>query len=156
MTESTAPVPATGGTITLVTRRLIHAPTQRLFDAWTTPEHLLRWWGPRNVTCIAAEVDLRVGGAYRLGNRFEDGRVSWVSGRFEEIAPPHRLVYTWNLEGDPRPPELVTVRFESRGAATEVIVVHERIATPTLRDGHAAGWLGCLEGLERLADAWHT
>jgi glutathione S-transferase len=151
MTAARAPAAAEPAGVSLVTRRLIRAPAQRLFDAWTQPALLLQWWGPRGVTCIGAEVDLRVGGAYRLGNRFPDGRVVWIHGQFEEIAPPHRLCYTWSLEGDPRPPERVTVRFEPQGAATEVIVVHERIGSPELRERHAASWEGCLDGLEALA-----
>ncbi len=153
MTESPAPAAGAASGITLVVRRLIRAPAARLFAAWTEPDHLLRWWGPRGVTCIGAQVDLRVGGAYRLGNRHLDGRETWIYGHFEEVFPPHRLAYTWCLEGNPRPAERVTVRFEARGGATEVIVVHERIGSETLRVGHAAGWEGCLDGLKRLCGA---
>jgi uncharacterized protein YndB with AHSA1/START domain len=150
MTDSASAAQPTA-TVNLVMRRMIRAPAARLFEAWTQPEHLLKWWGPRDVTCIAAEVDLRVGGGYRLGNRLPDGRELWIFGEFEEVAPPHRLAYTWNLEGDPRPPERVLVRFEPQGKATEVIVTHERIGSVALRDQHAIGWVGCLNGLERLA-----
>src|SRR5215831_11946252 len=64
----------------LVVRRVIGAPAAKLFDAWTTPEALLAWFGPRDVRCIAADIDLRVGGAYRLGNELPDGRVLWIAG----------------------------------------------------------------------------
>jgi uncharacterized protein YndB with AHSA1/START domain len=81
-------------TATLVVRRRIHATPEKLFAAWTQPEHLVRWWGPQGVACPAAEIDLRVGGAYRLANRFPDGTVVWIAGVFELIEPPHRLMYT--------------------------------------------------------------
>jgi uncharacterized protein YndB with AHSA1/START domain len=136
--------------LTLVVRRTINAPVARVFDAWTQPEQLRRWWGPRPVTCSDADVDLRVGGAYRIGNRLPDGSVLWISGEFEIVEPPHRIVYTWQVEGKARAaPELsrVTVRFEPRDGGTEVVVVHERIDTEETRADHERGWKGCLESL---------
>src|SRR6187200_1903186 len=115
--------------LALVVRRMINAPPERVFDAWTRPEHLRQWWGPRPVTCSEATVDLRAGGAYRIGNLLPDGNVVWISGEFEVVDPPSRLVYSWLVEGKnvPEDRSLVTVRFESRDGGTEVIVVHERI-----------------------------
>lgn len=139
---------ATGGTLSLISRRTIRASAARLFAAWTEPEALRRWWGPRGVTCIAAEVDLRVGGRYRIGNRLPDGTEVWITGTFEQIVPPRKLVYTWGLEPAAYAVETVTVRFEPFEGGTEVIVVHERIATPALRDQHALGWEGCLDKLK--------
>ena len=136
--------------ITLVVRRTIRATPERLFDAWTTPEQLVEWWGPEGVACIAPSVDLRVGGHYRIGNRMSDGGEIWIAGVFEAVERPHRLTYTWRVEGRDGDPERVTVRFEPRGEDTEVIVTHERVANVTLRDEHARGWNGCLEGLARF------
>jgi uncharacterized protein YndB with AHSA1/START domain len=144
------------GQVALVVRRTIKAPVARVFEAWTQPEQLRRWWGPRPVTCSDAEVDLRVGGAYRIGNLVPDGHVVWISGEFEVVDPPHRLVYTWHVEGKAPPtPERsrVTVRFEPHAAGTEVIVVHERIPTQETRADHEQGWNGCLEGLENFFSA---
>jgi uncharacterized protein YndB with AHSA1/START domain len=148
--------------VTLEVRRTIRASAERLYAAWTRPEQLLRWWGPRHVTCVGAEIDLRPGGRYRLANRFLDGRVLWISGAFEQVQPPHRLVYTWFLEpasdGTPPPvqlpphPERITVRFEPRQDATEVIVVHERIESEVLSNQHRQGWEGCLERLAEFAE----
>jgi uncharacterized protein YndB with AHSA1/START domain len=135
--------------ITLVVRRTIRATPERLFDAWTTPEQLVEWWGPDGVTCIAPRVDLRVGGGYRIGNRMPDGGEIWIVGVFEAIERPHLLTYTWRLEGTDGEAERVTVRFEPQGTDTEVIVTHERVANETLRDQHALGWHGCLAGLAR-------
>jgi uncharacterized protein YndB with AHSA1/START domain len=134
--------------VTLAIHRVIAATPVRLFEAWTTPELLRAWWGPRDVRCIAAAVDLRVGGNYRLGNQLPDGRVVWITGTFELIEPPHLLVYSWQI-GD-EPTSRVTVRFDPSERGTEVTVLHERIVSKAARDEHAAGWTGCLEGL----DAW--
>jgi len=137
-------------TAALVVRRTIKASAERLFRAWTEPSQLLQWWGPTGVECTVAEVDLRVGGAYRLANRFPDGRIIWITGTFEEIDPPRRLMYTWRI--DPASaPERVTVQFESRGDVTEVIVTHERIMSEAAREEHAHGWNGCLDGLAKYA-----
>ena len=139
----------TDSTITLVVRRTIAARATRLFAAWTEPEQLRHWWGPGGVVCVDAAVDLRAGGRYRIGNRMPDGSVLWIAGEFEVVERPHRLVYTWQLEGGSGAAERVAVAFVERGDATEVIVTHTRIATASLRDGHRAGWEGCLDGLDR-------
>jgi uncharacterized protein YndB with AHSA1/START domain len=134
-------------TAVLLVRRSIRASPERIFDVWTQPEHLQRWWGPESVECVAAEVDLRVGGRYRIANQFPDGKVLWISGEFETVERPRRLVYTWRVGDVTGADERVTVTFEARGEATEVIVAHERIPTESVRDRHEQGWVGCLDGL---------
>ena len=132
-------------TVSLIVRKKIAATRDRLFRAWTDATQVLAWWGPKGVRCTHAEVDARVGGRYRIGNAMPDGRVLWISGEFLEVEEPAKLVYTWRIDdGDV---EMVTVRFEDCGSETEVVVMHERIASEALRDGHAVGWEGCLEGL---------
>jgi uncharacterized protein YndB with AHSA1/START domain len=133
--------------LSLIARRTVRAPPERVFEVWTRPSELLHWWGPRGVECVGAEVDLRVGGAYRLGNRFADGRVVWISGTFELIELPHRLVYSWHVEPASEQLERVTVRFDPHPEGTEVIVIHEQIGSQRAREEHATGWEGCLDGL---------
>jgi uncharacterized protein YndB with AHSA1/START domain len=134
-------------TAVLIVRRSIRASPERIFDAWTEPKHLRQWWGPKSVECVDAEVDLRVGGHYRIANQFPDGKILWISGEFEAIERPHRLVYTWRVGAEQATVERVTVTFEARGEATEIIVMHERIPTEAMRDMHEQGWVGCLDGL---------
>jgi uncharacterized protein YndB with AHSA1/START domain len=98
------------------------------------------------VTCSAAEVDLRVGGRYRIANALPDGKTLVIEGEFELVEAPHRLVYTWRAGEDQT--SRVTVRFEPRGDSTEVIVLHEQIPSERIRDSHEGGWTGCLDGLE--------
>lgn len=135
--------------ITLDVRRTIRARPERLFEAWTTPEQLRKWWGPAHVECSDAAVDLRVGGRYHLDNRLPDGTVLRIEGEFERIEPPSELVYSWRL-GGATTAERVTVRFEPCAEGTEVSVTHERIASPAARDEHEKGWIGCLDGLVAL------
>lgn len=134
--------------VSLVVRRRIRASAARLFAAWTLPEQVERWWGPQSVTCIGADIDLRVGGRYRIAHRMPDGAVIHIGGVFRRIEPPRRLVYTWQREPGSGVDEEVTVRFEPVDGGTEVVVVHERIADQQTRDMHQAGWAGCLNGLE--------
>jgi uncharacterized protein YndB with AHSA1/START domain len=141
------------GGIALVVRRTVRASAERVFEAWTRPELLLAWWGPRPVTCSAAEVDLRVGGRYRIVNALPDGKSLAIEGEFRVVDAPRRLVYTWRIGEEGDATSLVTVRFEARGAATEVVVVHEEIAAEPVRESHEKGWVGCLEGLERYFGA---
>ena len=141
----------------LTIRRIIKAPRQRVFDAWTQPEHLKHTGGersPRGPTEIA-EVDLRVGGRYRLGmQRPERAAGPYVCfGEFREINEPERLVYTWSWE----PPgmevgeTLVTVEFLDQGASTEIVLTHERLphaeaVAGTGRAGRAASKFSHLPG----------
>lgn len=139
----------------LIVRRRVGAAPERVFAAWTEPRHLARWWGPAPVTCAGADVDLRVGGAYRIGNRFPDGSELWITGVFERVERPTRLVYSWAHEpvGADTRWSRVTVRFEPDGDGTEVVVVHERLADADDRARHQYGWQGCLD---KLADAFTT
>lgn len=152
MKQSDGTLPA-HESVTLVMRRVVRASPERLFSAWTNPIHIERWWGPSHVRCAGAEVDLRVGGTYRIGNHMPDGAVLWIAGTFERIEPPYSLVYSWRLEPGPGTLERVTVRFEPRGDETEIILLHERIATEAVRAGHEQGWTGCLDGLVAWLEA---
>ena len=139
--------------IALIVRRKVRAPVERVFAAWTEPEQLKRWWGPTSVECPEAAVDLRVGGAFRIANRFPDGQVVWISGEFELIEPPVKLIYTWRLGAPGAEAERVTVNFERDGASTMVVLIHTRIASPEARRRHEEGWHGCLDGLVEVLEA---
>lgn len=129
--------------------RIIKAPRQSVFEAWTTPALLMKWWGPEGVRCTAAEVDLREGGAYRIANRHGDGSVTWISGVFERVRPPDELVYSWNIGAPGADGSRVTVEFRSHGDGTELVLTHERLSED-VREMHLFGWNGCLDGLEGM------
>ena len=138
--------------VTLVVRKTIRAKAERLFAAWTIPAQLKLWWGPQGVKCIDAEVDLRPGGRYRIANQLPDGKILWITGEFEVIEAPRKLVYTWRVEPETESSERVTVLFEPSGDYTEVVVTHERISSEELRKMHAQGWFGCLESLAKFVE----
>jgi uncharacterized protein YndB with AHSA1/START domain len=133
-------------------RRVIRAPREDVFAAWTEPELLRQWWGPGPVTCPEAEVDLREGGAYRLANREPDGKIVWISGRFERVRAPEELVYTWRVGEADGAPTLVRVKFLPHAEGTELILTHERFAVEAVRDMHLQGWGGCIDKLEMMLE----
>lgn len=132
-------------------RRVFQASRQQVFAAWSKPDLLKQWFRPGEGFSVAfAEVDLRVGGKYRLGLLPPDeAQVIAVSGEYREIKPPEKLVFTWAWESDEPEAEdtLVTVEFFDRGGHTELVLTHERFPNPDVRDQHIAGWEGCLSGL---------
>ena len=154
MTAGRPPTRDGPASLSLITQRTVRATPEALFRAWTTPEILQTWWGPAGVECCGVEIDLRVGGAYRIGNRTPDGSVVWIAGVFEAVTPPHGLVFTWSVGGDAGAAvERVAVTFTACEAGTRVVVRHDRIPDAQTRDSHEAGWTGCLDGLARVLDA---
>lgn len=132
--------------------RLIQAAPETVFGAWTQPEQLRLWSSPEGITLEAAEVDLKVGGRYRLAMRTGEGEAHTAVGTYREIVRPKRLVYTWSWEEDEstREETLVTVEFNAVGGATEVVLTHERFASAESRDDHLQGWNSCLDRLETV------
>ena len=138
----------------LEVRRTFAAPRQRVFDAWTRPEALKRWAAPGAMTAPGAEVDLRVGGSYRIHMSAPDGKEHRVIGVYREVDPPRRLVYTWTWETNPDVTDsVVTVEFLERGASTEVVLRHEALPSVESRDRHAVGWGGCMDKLGDVVTA---
>lgn len=145
-----APKPSLETTLHLT--RTFAAPREKVFRAWTDPEALKKWWGPEGYATPIAQVDLRVGGGYRLGMRkLPDGDLFYLAGTFREVRPPERLVYTWTWEGEAEFGEtLVTVEFRARGSSTEIILTHQLFPSEKARQDHEKGWSSCLD---RLAGA---
>ena len=131
------------------------APRERVFDAWTNPDVLRRWWaaGPTWDT-PQADVDLREGGAYRLSMRTDTGEVHTVHGKFREVRPPERLAYTWAWDEGPgaamagSDDTLVVVEFVDDGDGTLVKLTHSGFANDQIRDMHTQGWQAVLANLE--------
>lgn len=133
--------------IALEIRRTFPASRERVFRAWTRPEELNRWSAPRDAVATT-EVDLRVGGRYRIVMRGPDGTTYIVGGVYREVDPPSRLVYTWKWEGNPAAVEsVVTVEFLERGRSTEVVLRHDGLADDGDRSRHEDGWNACLDKL---------
>jgi uncharacterized protein YndB with AHSA1/START domain len=126
----------------LLIERMIPAAPQRVWTAFTTAEGLAAWMWPGSWQ-TTAEVDLRVGGRYRIASS-EKGLV--IVGEFVSLDEPARLVQTWHWEGDGEE-TLVTVTFEPSGEGTALSILHERFGSAEDRDRHIQGWNDCLDRL---------
>jgi len=133
---------------TLELRKMVDAPQERVFRAWTDLDQIRKWWGPGGFTLPEARQDLREGGTYRFGMRAPDGKMHWLKGQYREIRPPERLVFTWNWDEDGAIPEtVVTVQLIPIGKQTQVIVTHGPFPTEQDRNNHNMGWTSMLERL---------
>ena len=132
-------------------RRTFAASPERLFKAWTTPEELKRWHAPAPLTCVLAEIDLRVGGQYRIHMREPDGREHRVAGVYRIVEPNRKLAYTWKWEPLNSTADqcetMVTLEFLAKGTGTELVLTHEGFATDEARTNHERGWTGIMESI---------
>ena len=136
----------------LTITRIFDAPRSLVFEAWSEPKHLMRWFAPNNFTVPACEMEFRAGGKFRLCMR-GFGKDHWMNGFFREIVTLERIVWISTLEHDNNE-VLTTVTFEDLGSKTRLIV-HQTysIETDSTR-GARQGWTETLEHLsEYLAAA---
>lgn len=135
-------------------QRRFRASPERIFQAWTQPAALREWWCPPGWIAGEIEIELRVGGSYRIGmvRPGSPGTGVSVSGRFLEVRPPERLVYTWRWEGAfaEMPETLVTL--ELRGSNSEALLTlhHDDFADQGLRQQHRSGWIAACDRLDRV------
>jgi uncharacterized protein YndB with AHSA1/START domain len=122
----------------LVVTRAFNAPARMLFEAWTKPELLKRWWAPKSfgVSFISCEADVRTGGTYRFvfGHPASEQPMEFF-GRYIEVTPHSRIVWT-NEEGG-EGGAVTTVTFEERGAGT-LVVMHDLYPSKEALDGAIA------------------
>jgi uncharacterized protein YndB with AHSA1/START domain len=138
--------------LALHTKRVLPAPRPLVFKACTEPGELAKWWGPRGFTAPSVEVDLRVGGSYRIAMQPPDGDVFYLSGEFREVDPPAHLAYTFRWE-DPDPDDqetVVTLSLWDLGESTELAFTQRAFATEGRRALHEQGWTDSLDRLQEL------
>jgi len=130
--------------------RTFAASVEEVFDAWTSPEVMRRWFhcAPDWETPEAA-VDLRVGGEVRVVMRRPDGTQAKAQGQYTLIDRPHRLVMTWTFDDEPSNQQLIELSFSESEGSTTALLVNSRISTDRRRRGQDEGWQGCLDELER-------
>ena len=141
---------------TLVLSRVFDAPRELVYKVWTQPEHLARWWGPRNFTLLSCKADVRVGGSYRFGTRSPEGTEHWAHGVYREVVPPERLMLThaWeHPDGKPKHETIMTLTFAEQGDKTKLTLKQTLFESVTSRDMHGQGWNSVLDKLgEYLAN----
>lgn len=144
---------AGGSGETLVVRRFIRVPRERVFSAWLDPASLAQWMRPGGATGATAEVDPRVGGKFRIV--MLHGREEFEhTGEYRIIQPPARLSFTWISPATDRKPTEVTIDFLEREGGTEVVLTHRRLPSAQL-ESHRRGWTDILRDLEKSQLAGH-
>ncbi len=130
--------------------RTYAASAEDVFDAWTSPDVMRRWFHcGADWQTPTAEVDLRVGGTVRVVMRKPDGSEAEAHGEYTLIDRPNQLAMKWTFHDDPSNEQLIELSFTESGGSTTVLMVNSGIATDERREGQDWGWRACLDQLER-------
>ena len=140
-------------------KRFYPVAPEKVWRAWTDPQALSRWFGPGGPgepqTVSLAELDLRVGGRYRLVFGGPDGNEHEAAGVYKEVQPNRKLVFTWSWpRTTPDRVSRVTILLHPEGGGTAMEFRHEQFFDEAARDGHMRGWsetFGKLEAFLRQA-----
>ncbi len=149
---------------TLVITRTFNAPRAVVFKAWTQPQHVMRWWGPKSFTTPVCTIELRLGGVFRTCMRSPEGRDFWSQGVYHEIEEPSRIVYSdafadamgktvsptqYGMSDDWPTETIVTVSFSEHAGKTRLTLQHWPLRPSAERDLCQQGWN---ESLDKLAE----
>jgi len=138
---------------TLRLERLIPSPPELLFDLWTQPAQLVRWWGAEGYETLVHTLDVRPGGRWRIALRGSDDSVMTTSGVYRVVEPPRLIAFTWAWEGpgQARGHETeVVVTFDPAPGGTRLVLVQQRFESQRARDGHDAGWSAAFDRLAAI------
>ena len=134
-------------------KRLIKAPRDRVYAAWTDPAQLRKWFGPENVQTHDLVADVRVGGKFRWDLTNLEGEKMTCRGEYRELQPGKKIVFTWQWEDDEdwqNHVSIVTVELYDRDGDTELRLIHEHLPNEESCDGHTRGWNSALDKFEEL------
>jgi uncharacterized protein YndB with AHSA1/START domain len=134
----------------IVVTRVFDAPRRLVFEAHTKPEHIKRWWGPRNTELPVCEIDFRPGGAWRFVSRGPDGREDAFKGEYRVIVVPERIIWTFEWEGMPGHIATDALTFEDMGGNKTRLVASSTFASKEDRDGMLE--MGMEEGMAETYD----
>lgn len=139
--------------LSLEIKRLIKAPRERVYAAWTDPAQMKQWFGPENVQTRDLIADARVGGTFRWDLTNPEGEEMTMRGEYRELQPGKKIVFTWQWAEDEdweNHISIVTVELDDADGGTELRLTHEQLPNEESRDGHTRGWESALDKLERL------
>jgi uncharacterized protein YndB with AHSA1/START domain len=142
---------ANPGEASFTITRTFHAPARLVYDAWTKPELLKRWYGTSCMQLESCEMDVRPGGAWKRVLSDKDGNRCAFYGTFLEVDPPARLTFTETFEPFPEHPSTVTVTLREQDGKTfaHLVQLHDSVAS---RDAHIGSGMehGMRESLDLL------
>lgn len=130
----------------LTITRVLPATRQAVFDAWTSAASVRHWMCPESGSVALAELDVRVGGAFRV-DMLVDGERTVHTGTYREVAPPERLVFTWSSIRTGHRDTLVTVDLRALGERTELTLTQTLLPDEAAVDAHTWGWEHLMERL---------
>lgn len=143
----------------IIVEGVFRATAERMFAAWTTPSEIKQWFGPGPGNLDEVDVDLREGGAWRFAYGVTNGQGNQLSGAYELIDTPRKLVFSWvhtrtfeDGRAESTSESKVTVTFDERSDGTLVRLVHEAVDTEDGRLGVHTGWNGTFARLEQVID----
>lgn len=152
------PAPEPSDQTSIVISRTLDAPRELVFAAFTDPKHLSQFWGPTFTKVSDCQVDLRVGGAFRVDMRGPDGTLYPCTGTYREIKPPEKIVYAATTTDDNPcggglpPRSLVTIALAAVGNKTHITIIAELQSRADREAAVAGGYnVGWNESLDRLA-----
>lgn len=129
--------------------RVIKAPITNVWRAWTDPTEMIKWYAPEQLTTPEADVDLKVGGSYRIVMEGDDGKHTAV-GTFTTVEEPHTLSFSWKWEESPEAETHVTILLEEVAEnQTKVTLRHEGFADEKSAQMHTKGWESTYNKLEK-------
>ena len=134
----------------LTLKRRLKAPPEKVYEAWTQPAQMMRWWGGANETARTAETDLRVDGRFHVGFKGDNGEQHDVSGTYKEVVPNRKLVFSWAWRSTPERESQVTIDIKPDADGSILTLMHEQFFDEKARDDHERGWSFSLDQLEKL------
>jgi uncharacterized protein YndB with AHSA1/START domain len=135
--------------------RVFDAPPILVFKAFTKPEHMVRWWGPKDFSTTVRKLEFRRGGSYHYTIHGPNDQHHGMSGVFREIAEPEKIVFTfaWDDEkGRPGNETLIAITMKAEGNGTRLTFRQEPFDDVKSRDSHAEGWGEVLDKLAPFLD----
>jgi uncharacterized protein YndB with AHSA1/START domain len=135
----------------LTVTRVINAPCEKVFRAWTEPQQLAQWFSPQEVELHEFKADVKIGGAFRIHYTGKRGEFI-ASGSYQEIVSNRRVKFSWTWAHYAMPDSVVTVEFEDLGRTTRLTLRHEGLPDQEDVDQHTHGWTSMIEKFSQLIE----
>ena len=137
----------------VVLEKTYDASPETVWQAWTNPEQLKQWWGPKQMRTQSLAFDPHVGGKYRWTLVDEKDEEMTVFGEYRELVPGKKIVFTWKWDDDEAwkyTSSVVTVELSDCDGGTELRLIHEKLPSEESRDRHNEGWNSVVDRLEKF------
>jgi uncharacterized protein YndB with AHSA1/START domain len=140
-------------TFSLRLERVLPATPEQVYEAWTNPAQVARWFSPSTeFTTIVHTLDTKIGGKYRIEMKHASGNSHIACGEYVALQRNRHLAFTWRWEGNAAMPDtLVTIELSGEAAGTRIVLKHAQFDSQAQCDEHERGWTACLTRLNEPA-----